>query len=82
VSFLLLRLPGDMGRTATVTSILIIYGATVAASRMGKTALLIQTGSHFGGLTTSGFSNTDKGDESTIGGLARRFIKIPAGITK
>jgi hypothetical protein len=61
---------------------LVIYGATVAgimaavqATRMGKSALLIQTGTHFGGLTTGGLSNTDKGDESTIGGLARDFYK-------
>ena len=61
---------------------LVIYGATVAgimaaiqASRMGRTALLIQMGRHFGGLTTGGLSNTDKGDESTIGGLAKTFYQ-------
>jgi len=61
---------------------LVIYGATVAGimaavqgARMGKSVVLIQTGNHFGGLTTGGLSNTDKGDESTIGGLARKFYE-------
>jgi hypothetical protein len=61
---------------------IVIYGATVAgiaaaiqAARMDRSALLIQTGRHFGGMTTGGLSNTDKGDESTIGGLALAFYR-------
>jgi hypothetical protein len=60
----------------------LVYGATVAGiaaaiqtARMGRSALLIQTGRHFGGMTTGGLSNTDKGDESTIGGLALSFYR-------
>jgi hypothetical protein len=61
---------------------LVIYGATVGGimaavqgALMGKSVVLIQTGNHFGGLTTGGLSNTDKGDESTIGGLARTYYE-------
>jgi hypothetical protein len=60
----------------------VVYGATVSGiaaaietARMGRSALLIQTGRHFGGMTTGGLSNTDKGDETTIGGLARSFYR-------
>jgi hypothetical protein len=42
---------------------------------MGRSALLIQTGGHFGGMTTGGLSNTDRGDESTIGGFALSFYR-------
>jgi hypothetical protein len=59
---------------------LVVYGATVAGvaatiagARAGKKILLIQTGSHFGGMTTGGLCHTDKGDESTIGGIAFEF---------
>ncbi len=61
---------------------IVVYGATVAGiaaavqtARMGRSALLIQTNRHFGGMTTGGLSNTDKGDESTIGGLALSFYQ-------
>lgn len=60
---------------------LVVYGATVAGvaaaiagARAGKRILLIQTGSHFGGMTTGGLCHVDKGDESTIGGIAGSSI--------
>jgi hypothetical protein len=61
---------------------MVSYGATVAGiaaaitmARAGKNSLLIQTSGHFGGMTTGGLSNTDKGDESTIGGFAAEFYR-------
>jgi len=60
----------------------VIYGATVAgvaaaaqAGKMGKSCVLIQTSGHLGGMTTGGLSNTDKGDESTIGGMALGYYR-------
>ena len=59
-----------------------IYGATVAGiaaaiqlARMRKSALLIAPDGHFGGLTTGGLGETDKGDERSIGGIARSFYQ-------
>lgn len=80
--FLHLASSAAVGAPSARSFDLVIYGATVAgimaavqSARMGKTLLLIQTGSHFGGLTTGGLSNTDKGDELTIGGLALTFYQ-------
>jgi hypothetical protein len=79
------RISGDGDRLGSVEARsfdVVIYGATVAGIAaalqtvtMGKSALLIQTSRHFGGMTTGGLSNTDKGDESTIGGLALSFYQ-------
>ncbi len=77
-----LALPTVAFAATTQTFDVVIYGATVAGimaaiatARLGRSALLIQTSPHFGGMTTGGLSNTDKGDESTIGGLALRFYQ-------
>lgn len=58
----------------------VAYGATPAgvtavlqAVRMGKTAVLVEFGTHVGGLTSSGLSATDGGN--VIGGLAVEFYK-------
>jgi predicted NAD/FAD-dependent oxidoreductase len=61
---------------------LVIYGGTSAgiaaaiqASRMGKTALVIEPGSRIGGLTTGGLGQTDIGNKQAIGGIAREFYR-------
>ncbi len=58
----------------------VIYGGTsagVAAAvqvhRMGKRALLIEPGTHLGGLTSGGLGATDIGNKLAIGGIAREF---------
>ena len=58
----------------------VAYGATpagvtavVQATRMGKTAVLVEFGTHVGGLTSSGLSATDGG--KAIGGLAVEFYR-------
>ncbi len=60
----------------------VIYGATsagvaaaVQTARMGKTVLLIEPGTHIGGLTTGGLSWTDIGNKVVIGGVAREFYQ-------
>jgi len=61
---------------------LVIYGGTSAgiaasiqASRMGKTVLLIEPGRRIGGLTTGGLGQTDIGNKQAIGGIAREFYQ-------
>src|SRR5262249_7166378 len=64
-----------------VVSDLCVYGATPAgitaaiqATRMGKTAVLVEFGRHVGGMTASGLSATDGG--RTSGGIATEFYQI------
>jgi hypothetical protein len=61
---------------------LIVYGATAAglvaaiqARRMGRTALVVEPGTHIGGLTTGGLGNTDSGAPEAIGGIAAEFYR-------
>jgi FAD dependent oxidoreductase len=57
-----------------------VYGGTaggvaaaVQAARMGKTALLLEFGSHLGGMTSGGLGATDIGNKAAIGGIAHEF---------
>ncbi len=59
---------------------LCVYGGTsggvvaaVQASRMGKTAVLVEPGMHVGGLSTGGLGATDIGNKAAVGGLSRQF---------
>ncbi len=61
---------------------IVIYGATSAglaaaiqARRMGKTVLVLDPGTHIGGLTTGGLSWTDIGNKQVVGGIAREFYQ-------
>jgi hypothetical protein len=60
----------------------VVYGgnasgvaAAAQASRMGKTAVLIEPGRHIGGLTSGGLGWTDSGDKRVIGGISREFYQ-------
>ncbi|QDT25837.1 Xanthan lyase precursor [Gimesia panareensis] len=60
----------------------VIYGGTsggiaaaLQAQRMGKTALLIEPGTHLGGLSSGGLGATDIGNKAAIGGVAREFYR-------
>jgi hypothetical protein len=60
----------------------VIYGATssgiaaaVQVSRMGKSVLIVDPGTHIGGLTTGGLGWTDIGNKQVIGGIAREFYR-------
>jgi len=61
---------------------LVVYGGTsagvasvVQATRMGKTAILIEPSKHIGGLTSGGLGWTDSGNKAVIGGVAREFYQ-------
>lgn len=69
------------GGAAPETDIL-IYGATsgglaaaIQARRMGKTVVVLDPGTHIGGLTTGGLSWTDIGNKIVVGGIAREFYQ-------
>lgn len=60
---------------------IVIYGGTsagvmaaVQGSRMGKSVVLIETGKHIGGMTSSGLGKIDKGEHSSIGGLTKEYF--------
>ena len=64
---------------------IVIYGGTsagvasaVQASRMGKTVVAIEPGSHLGGLTSGGLGATDIGNKGAIGGISREFYRLVA----
>lgn len=59
---------------------LIIYGGTsaaitaaVAATKLGKTVIIVSPDIHLGGLSSSGLGFTDTGNKEVIGGLSRDF---------
>ncbi|MGC9327134.1 MAG: FAD-dependent oxidoreductase [Candidatus Hinthialibacter sp.] len=61
---------------------IVIYGGTsagvataVQASRMGKTSVILEPGSHLGGLTSGGLGATDIGNKGAIGGVSREFYR-------
>ncbi len=67
---------------ATVKSDICIFGGTsagviaaVQAANMGKTVVVVEPGSHPGGLTAGGLGWTDIGNKAAIGGLAREFYQ-------
>jgi hypothetical protein len=47
--------------------------AAVQARRMGKQVILLEPGSHLGGITAAGLGETDIGSRAAIGGIAREF---------
>lgn len=61
---------------------LVVYGGTSAGiaaaiqgTRMGDSAVLIEPGSHLGGLTSGGLGWTDSGRKDAIGGISREFYQ-------
>ena len=63
-----------------------VYGATacgvmaaVAAHRAGASTVLVEPGSHIGGMVSGGLSWTDVGDTRVLGGLCRTFYESVAG---
>ena len=60
----------------------VIYGGTsagvsaaVQTARMGKSVVLIEPGSHIGGLSSGGLGQTDIGNKHVIGGIAKEFYQ-------
>jgi hypothetical protein len=59
-----------------------VYGATsggvsaaVAAARLGKSVVLVTYNTHVGGMTSGGLGVTDRGNTSSIGGIAAEFYR-------
>ncbi|WP_020521070.1 FAD-dependent oxidoreductase [Catelliglobosispora koreensis] len=74
--------PAAAFAAAIVQADIVVYGATsagivaaVQARRMGRTAVVIEPGSHVGGLTTGGLGATDSGTKESIGGIAGEFYR-------
>jgi hypothetical protein len=58
-----------------------VYGGTsagviaaVQAAKMGKSVVLIEPGSHLGGMTSGGLGAIDVGNPASIGGLTREYF--------
>ncbi len=49
--------------------------AAVQAKKMGKSVVLIEAGTHVGGLTSGGLGATDIGNKRAIGGVSREFYR-------
>ncbi|MDB6108389.1 MAG: xanthan lyase, partial [Pedosphaera sp.] len=65
-----------------ITADVCIYGGTaggvaaaVETARLGKTAVIAEFGSHLGGMSSGGLSQTDIGNKAAIGGIAREFYR-------
>src|SRR4030088_1100098 len=43
--------------------------------RLGQTAVIAEFGSHLGGMSSGGLSQTDIGNKAAIGGIAREFYR-------
>ena len=63
-----------------VTSDICVYGGTsggvaaaVTAARLGKSVTLVTYNNHVGGMTSGGLGVTDRGNVSSIGGIAAEF---------
>jgi FAD dependent oxidoreductase len=59
-----------------------VYGGTaggvaaaVEAARLGRKAVIAEFGSHLGGMSSGGLSQTDIGNKDAIGGIAREFYQ-------
>ena len=71
-----------VGSSAEGAHDVVIYGGTasgvaaaIQASRMGKSAILIEPSQHLGGLTSGGLGFTDSGNKAVVGGIAREFYQ-------
>lgn len=60
----------------------VVYGATasgvvaaVAAARQGARVALVESGTHLGGMVSSGLGHSDTGRKETIGGISLEFFK-------
>src|SRR5204862_2710971 len=72
----------DLKSAEVIESDLCVYGGTsggvaaaVQATRMGKTAVIVEFGRHLGGLSSGGLGATDIGNKAAIGGIAREFYQ-------
>ena len=83
-----LSIPASVSHAAESYEV-VVYGGTSAgvaaslqATRMGKSVILIEPGRHLGGLTSGGLGATDIGNKKAIGGIARDFYRRLEVITE
>ncbi len=65
-----------------ISADLVVYGATpgglaaaVQFRRSGGSAVVVEAGTHVGGMTTAGLGATDTGNTAAIGGLSHEFYR-------
>lgn len=73
---------GQSHDASPATYDIVVYGGTssgiaaaVQAKRMGKSVVVIEPTQRVGGLTTGGLGQTDIGNKSVVGGIAREFYQ-------
>jgi hypothetical protein len=78
--FTLLPLSNSLHAADTFNTDICVFGGTsagiiaaVEAARLGKSVVLLEPGTHLGGMTTGGLGATDVGNPAAIGGLSREF---------
>lgn len=74
--------PGKVNNQLVNEVDICVYGGTSAgvmaaysAKKLGKSVILIEPGTHLGGLTSGGLGATDIGNKYAITGLARNFYR-------
>lgn len=74
--------PPESLHNRSLTCDLCIYGGTsgaiaaaTSARRLGLTVVVLEQGSHVGGMTAGGLSLTDIGNKQAIGGISREFYR-------
>jgi hypothetical protein len=72
----------SVGAAQIVQSDICVFGGTSAGvvaavqeARAGHTVALTEFGSHLGGMSSGGLSQTDIGNKAAIGGIAREFYR-------
>ena len=87
-SVIFCALCGSPSRAATFEADVCVYGGTsggvvasVQATRMGKSVILLEPGRHLGGMTSGGLSAVDIGDPRSVGGIARQYFTRLAATT-
>ena len=73
---------GENSQTANFSYDVVIYAATpagvmtaVEAAQQGKSVIILEPGSHVGGMMSSGLGHTDAKYRSAVGGLSREFFE-------
>jgi hypothetical protein len=74
-------LAGTAAAADTTQADICVYGGTsggvvaaVQAARLGKRTVIVEPGTHLGGMTAGGLSAVDIGDPRSVGGLAREYF--------
>jgi hypothetical protein len=70
------------GTSESIDADICVYGGTsagivaaVAAAKRGRSVVLLQPGTHLGGMSTGGLGLTDYGKRHVIGGMSRQFYR-------